>query len=155
LLSFLFVVTNTNIKDDRKTTIKVEKELSIMKNARIAIGMTVAVCFLAGSLLAQNSRASDTKGNQQGTTSVMGTNSAANPGVCDGSGIGRQAGRGNGKAYGVGNGTGNKGNRPQDGTGYGAKNLHPMGSTGNTGGFSQGQCTGRQGGGFGGGGNNR
>jgi hypothetical protein len=117
------------------------------------IVVAVVVCFLAGSLPAQSS--GGTNGNPNGKNPATGTYSASNPGVCDGSGIGRQTGQGNGKGYGVRDGSGNGGNRPQDGTGYGAKNQHPLGSMGTNGSFSRGQGAGRQGGGFGNRRNNR
>lgn len=124
-----------------------------MKKMKMRIAMTVVACFLTGSLLAQSS--ADANGNQNGKKPAMGTYSASNPGVCDGSGIGRQTGQGNGKGYGVRDGSGSGGNRPQDGTGYGAKNRHPLGSMGNPGSYSRGQAAGRQGGGFGNRRNNR
>jgi hypothetical protein len=120
-----------------------------MNHVQRIIALAAVASFFAVNMIAQNSQATKNRKDQPGVASVAGNNSIANPGVCDGSGIGNPSGKGNGKAYGAGNGSGNKGSRPLDGTGYGTKNQQPMGSMANTGGFSRGQGTGRQGGGFG------
>ena len=128
-----------------------------MKVSRNLLAVTVMVFFLAGApiMFAQGQ-------GQMKKQSQHSINDANSDGICDvcgqpvGSGQANAQGKQSkkGKHWGPGDGTGNQGNGPQDGTGYGSQSGNGIGARDGTGpyhqsggqGGGQGQGAGRRGG---------